>query len=74
MLGSHFIIKIDHESLKYLLEQKVTTTLQQKWWAKLMELDYEIQYKRGKENLVADALARKGDDTDGNSKGGMAQI
>ena len=26
----HFIIRTDHQSLKYLLEQRVTTTLQQK--------------------------------------------
>lgn len=32
--------------------------MQQKWLAKLMGLDYEICYNKGKENLVADALYR----------------
>lgn len=57
--GHHFIIKTDHQSLKYLLEQRLSTLLQQKWLAKLMGLDYEILYKKGKENVVADALSRK---------------
>lgn len=56
--GNHFIIKTDHQSLKYLLEQKLSTLLQQKWLAKLMGLDYEILYKKGVENKVADALSR----------------
>ncbi|XP_019225505.1 PREDICTED: uncharacterized protein LOC109207079 [Nicotiana attenuata] len=57
--GSYFIIKTDHHSLKYLLEQRVTTALQQKGLTKLLGLDYEIQYKRGAENKVADALSRR---------------
>ena len=59
LLGGHFGIKTDHESLKYLFDQRITTPLQQKWLAKLMGRDYEIQYKRGKENVVADALSRR---------------
>lgn len=56
--GHHFVIKTDHQSLKYLLEQRLSTIFQQKWLAKLMGLDYEICYKKGKENIVADALSR----------------
>lgn len=41
--GYHFILKTDHQSLKFLLEQKITTPLQQKWLTKLMGLDNEIQ-------------------------------
>ncbi len=55
-----FIIKIDCESLKHLLEQRITTTLQHKGMLKLMGLEYTIKYKKGKENLAVNALSRRG--------------
>lgn len=58
LLPAHFIIKTDQRSLKYLLEQRLNTPIQQQWLPKLLEFDYEIQYKQGKENVVADALSR----------------
>lgn len=55
----HFIIKIDHSSLKYFLNQRANTHFQQKWVSKLLGFDYEIQYiKKRTENLVADAFSR----------------
>lgn len=59
LLGQPFVIKIDQQVLKFLLEQKVGTVAQQKWITKLMGFDFSIQYKRGKENKVADALSRR---------------
>lgn len=56
--GNHFLIKTDHQSLKYLLEQRLSTLFQQKWLAKLMGLDYETVYKKGKDNVAADSLSR----------------
>lgn len=47
LVGHHFIIRTDHQSLKFLLEQKLTIPLQHKWLTKLLGLDYEIQYKKG---------------------------
>lgn len=57
--GNHFIVRTYQESLKHLLEQKITTALQHKWIAKLMGLDYEIQYRKGSENQAVDALSRR---------------
>ena len=45
LLGHHFLIKTDHQSLKFLLEQRVTLMLQHKWLTKLMGHDYSINYK-----------------------------
>ncbi|GAA0169205.1 hypothetical protein LIER_40718 [Lithospermum erythrorhizon] len=58
LMNNKFVIKTDQQSLKHLLEQKVTIYLQQKAVARLLGLYYVIQYKRGKENMVADALSR----------------
>lgn len=59
LLGKHFVIQTDHQSLKFLLEQKITTALQQKGLIKLLGLNFSIQYKKGKENGAADALSRR---------------
>nr|GEU88200.1 putative mitochondrial protein [Tanacetum cinerariifolium] len=48
----------DHFSLKYLLNQKLTTPFHFKWLPKLLGYDYEIVYKKGSENVVVDALSR----------------
>lgn len=58
LLGHKFVIKTDHEALKYLMEQKLTTLLQHKWLSKLLGYDYSVVYKKGKDNLVVDALSR----------------
>lgn len=46
------------------MEQKITTTLQQKGLTKLLGLDYEVQYKRRTENRVTYTLSRsQGDES-----------
>nr|GEV97757.1 reverse transcriptase [Tanacetum cinerariifolium] len=58
LLDRPFKIKTYHFSLKYLLEQRITTPSQMKWLPKLMRFDYEILYKQGSENKAADAISR----------------
>ena len=56
--GRHFSIKTDHQSLKHLLQQRINFPGQHAWLTKLMGYDYDISYKNGRENVVADALSR----------------
>ena len=55
------MIKTDQQSLKHLLEQRIGTPMYQKWISKLLGYHFVVEFKRGKENLVADALSRQVD-------------
>lgn len=59
-----FVVETDQQALKFFLEQCVGTAVQQKWIAKLLGYDFKIQYKKGKENVVADALSRRNECVD----------
>lgn len=57
--GQYFIVRTDHYSLKYLLEQRIATPSQQRWVCKLLGYNFGIEYKPGHSNIVADALSRR---------------
>ena len=73
LVGRPFTVNTDQQSLKYLLEQKIGTPAQRKWFAKLLGYIFMVEYKKGKDNLVADALSRKVEieDTDIDGEGGV---
>jgi hypothetical protein len=58
LLGGKLIIKTDQKSLKFMMTQRLSEGIQHKLLLKLLELDYQIEYKKGTENVVADALSR----------------
>lgn len=58
LLGSHFMIKIDHKSLKNLLIQVIQTPKRQVFLCKLLGFDLSIVYQPRKENIMAVALSR----------------
>ena len=60
----HFKVKMDHDSLIYFLEQRLSSEEQHKWVTNMLGYDFEIIYKKGKQNVVADALSRKGEDVE----------
>lgn len=62
LLGRPFVVKTNHQSLKFLLEQRIGTPAHQKWITKLMEYSFAVEYKKGIDNKVADALSRKLDE------------
>jgi hypothetical protein len=57
--GRRFLVKTDHYSLKYLLDQRLATIPQHHWVGKLLGFDLTIDYKPGATNAVADALSRR---------------
>ena len=61
MLCRPFIVRTNHQSLKFLLEQRIATLAQQKWLAKLLRYAFVVEYKKGVENKVANALSRRSD-------------
>jgi len=54
-----FVVKTDHESLKYLKSQGKLSRRHAKWVEFIETFPYVIAYKQGKENVVADALSRR---------------
>lgn len=52
------IIYTDHQPLTYALSNKNNNAKMKRWKAILEEYNYEMKYKPGKSNVVADALSR----------------
>ncbi|WVZ89126.1 LOW QUALITY PROTEIN: hypothetical protein U9M48_035574 [Paspalum notatum var. saurae] len=57
--GRQFTVKTDHYSLKFLLDQRLSTIPQHQWVSKLLGFDFTIEYKPGHTNVAADALSRR---------------
>jgi hypothetical protein len=67
--GRHFIVCTDHYSLKFLLDQRLSTVPQHQWINKLFGFDFAIEYRPGRLNTVADALSRRDTEQEGAAKG-----
>lgn len=48
LLGQRFVVHTDQKSLRFLLEQRISTQAQQHWIAKLLGYDFEIVCRKGK--------------------------
>jgi hypothetical protein len=54
-----FIIHFDHELLKYLQSQNNLDRRHAKWVEFIESFPYIIKHKKGKDNMIADALSRR---------------
>jgi hypothetical protein len=58
-LGSNLVIKTDQQSLKFITDQRIAEGVQHKLMLKLLEFNFTVDYKKGKDNTAADALSCK---------------
>lgn len=56
--GQKFVVITDHQPLTFSLSSKNTNAKLKRWKSYLEEHDYQIIYKPGRTNVVADALSR----------------
>ena len=54
-----FVIHSDHESLKHIKSQAKLNRRYAKWVEFIETFPYVIKHKKGKENVIADALSRR---------------
>ncbi|GBG60189.1 hypothetical protein CBR_g3433 [Chara braunii] len=59
LLGRHFKVYSNHETLRWLKTQAKMTPKLTGWAAKLDQYDFELKPVKGKYNVVADALCRR---------------
>jgi hypothetical protein len=52
-----FAMHSDHESLKYLRSQNNLNRRHDKWVEFIESFSYIIKHKKGKDNMIADALS-----------------
>ena len=58
--GNVYHIYTDHEPLVYIFVQPHLNARQARWLERLAELNLEVHYVPGKDNVVADVLSRYG--------------
>ncbi|GMF58780.1 unnamed protein product [Phytophthora fragariaefolia] len=58
LFGRRFMLLTGHIALKWLMTTKEPAGRLHRWSLTLQEYDFDIQYRPGKENHVADALSR----------------
>ena len=61
LAGKKFKVITDHQSLKYLKTQPSLTPKQHRWLVGLVDFDFDIEYRPGRQNVVADSLSRRAD-------------
>ncbi|MCO5555335.1 hypothetical protein L7F22_008881 [Adiantum nelumboides] len=59
LLGTPFILRTDHQSLKYFMTQTKLSDKQMRWANFLSRFNFHISHIVGKHNQVADALSRR---------------
>ncbi|GBG73443.1 hypothetical protein CBR_g16159 [Chara braunii] len=61
LLGRFFILRTDHQTLKWMRTQPVLSDALKRWIEVIEQYDFDPQYLKGEYNKVADALSRRPD-------------
>jgi hypothetical protein len=72
--GKHVTIYTDHRSLEHFMTQPSLSPRQTRWMEYLASYDWNIVYKQGKYNVVADALSRRPTNNDEENKCNVLQV
>jgi len=57
--GTRFLVRCDHKALKWILTTTACTNNRlNRWRIRLAEFDYDVEYKPGRQPVIADALFR----------------
>ena len=56
--GRSFVVRTDHNALKFILDQRLSTIPQHQWVSKLFGFDFSVEFRPGRLNVVADALSQ----------------
>jgi hypothetical protein len=59
LVGRNFVVKTNHNSLKYFLEHNDLNEFKLKWVMKVQAFNFDIEYVKGKKNIVVNALSRR---------------
>ena len=59
LVSKEFAIHSNHESLKYIKGQNMLNKRNAKWVEYLEQFPYVIKYKKGKTNVIVDALSKR---------------
>ena len=55
-MGGHFNIRTYRESVSYFMEQHLSSREHENWVTLMLHYEFEIIYKKGKQNVVVDGL------------------
>ncbi|GBG84503.1 hypothetical protein CBR_g38785 [Chara braunii] len=61
LLGRFFILRTDHQTLRWMRTQPVLSDALKRWIEVIEQYEFEPQYIKGEYNKVADALSRRPD-------------
>ena len=59
LVGNKFVVKTNHNILRYFLTQNDLNERDKKWVSKTQEFEFDIEYVKGKNNVVANSLSRR---------------